>query len=378
MPSNPNETKTRVVSKNPEQTNQIATVEQQQTPKVETQKQPAWRNTWQNGVKNFRNVFRKENQNSQKPHPKSQNELVTEIEKTFKKDKNFNQLSAKEKGIILGIAVVTILALLASSAFLIPSGLTVAGYVGPYLGLSNAAVSVGGVTIPNLTTLIGTSGSFGTYGFLNGLGASSLATTTAGMYGVQATTAAIGTGLLVGGQKLANRGDKLSKKYMDRLSLRSKKVESKSTIKSPEIGAPIPQVSFIEPNKPSTQNVQVSSPKIQTQNSQIRVSENSFPDNVEINRGLNLSDLKARFNNIMSNNQLTQEQQDQAVNGMLNSALQRFKDGAKNVKTNEAIQICLSTNNYDMWKKFYQELGRQSGARVNLAQEMFDRIRGKK
>jgi hypothetical protein len=33
---------------------------------------------------------------------------------------------------------------------------------------------------------------------------------------------------------------------------------------------------------------------------------------------------------------------------MLNSTLIRFRSGAKEVKINEAIEICLLTNNYEM------------------------------
>jgi hypothetical protein len=379
LPENQKPIKVEVVSRNPniKHPDGIQPLEGVQIPRGEQKKQPAWKSAWQKGVKNFRNLFKMENQNPQEPDPKKQNKLALLIKERLEKVKDFNRLSVKEKAMIISLAVLAISAVLASSAFLTPTAYTIAGHVGPYLGLVNEAVSIGGVTIPHLTTLVGASGSFGTYGFLNGLGAANFATTTAGMYGVQAGTVAIGTGLLIGGKKLADKSCKLAKEHIEKLPPRLQKVEPIVPTNPVEVQPPILQAPLTPQNKPSVQNVQITVPENQNPQPQNLTPDNRKPDNVEINRGLSLGDLKSRYEKIISNNKLTEQQQNQVVNGMLNSAFMRFKGGAKDVKINEAIQICLLTNNYDTWKKFYQELGQQSGAKVNVDREIFDRLRNK-
>lgn len=322
------------------------------------------------------------------------NKFAQLIKERLEKIKDFNRLPVKEKAEIILIAMLALGVVVASSAFVIPSCLTVAGYIGPYLGLSKAAVSIGGITMPNLTTLAGTSGSFGTYGLFNVLGAASFATTTAGMYGVQAGTAAIGTSLLVGSKKLLDKSNKLIKKSMERLPPRLQTVEIKPVINPPQSQTETlqansnPTVTFLPnnlsenqyPKPPQSQNPTIINTIPENQNLQHQnpVLEIRQPDNVEINKGLNLGDLKARFNNIMNNNELTEEQQNQAVKGMLNSAFLRFKGGAKDIKIDEAIQICLLTNNYNMWQKISKEVGIRNGLRkseMDLSKERFEKLK---
>jgi hypothetical protein len=251
-------------------------------------------------------VFKKENQN---------------LEQKFEKIGDFNRLSVKEKAEIILIAMLVLGVVVASYAFLVSTfaGMTAAGTYG-----------------------VGASGTFGTYNYLAILGTAEFAKSAAGVILVKAGVGAAGAGLLAGGIKLANKGDELTKKYIERLLPKPQKVEIVTPINPLESQTPIPQT------PPSAQNNQILNPENKNSQPQNQSPFNLKPDNVEINRGLNLVDLKARFKNIMDNNDLTEEQQNQAVNGMLNSTLIRFRSGAKEVKINEAIEICLLTNNYEM------------------------------
>ena len=402
-----------VVSRNPniEHPENAQSIEQK--PNLNEQaKQPFWKKAWQK-MKNLRNNFNKnpDNQNNNMPEsePKNKNKIVQLVKERLEQVKNFNQLSSKEQAEIINLAILALTAVVASSAFLIPTGLTVAGYASSALGLTTGATSVGGITIPSLTTLAGTSGSFGTYGLFNTFGAANLATTTAGMYGVQAGTAAIGTGLFFSGKKLADRCDKLTKKYIDKLLLKSQ-IPVQTNLQHNQLGIsnpnlPTPVNNQNNPGYISLEGVVLPSatvalnqsilannnPEVQKKPSNnlnnllgqkihINNPENQVSNAGYIQRVLNLDDAKYRYNYIMSSDNFNEEQKDNLVKLMLNDVFLRFKGGAKDIESDQIVQICLLTNNYEMWQKVTKEIGIKNGLKrseMDLTKEKFEKTKNR-
>lgn len=331
-----------VVFRNPnlEHPEGIPNVEVPKVAKNETQTKPSWGKPWQ-AIKNFRNIFKKENPNPQEP--KNQNKYVELIKERLEKVKDFNRLSSKEKALIISLVIAALGAIVASTAFLVPTfaGMTAAGTYG-----------------------VGVSGTFGTYNYLAMLGTVEIAKSTAGVWMVKSGVAAAGAGLLAGGFGLAKQGDKLTKKYMDKLP---PKVALKKPVQSSNPSNPIVPTQP-KPKKPFYPRIQIISP------------ENPENDTGEAYRILDLGNLKDRYNNIMGSNQLTETQKDAAVDYMLSSAYIRFKNGAKDVEIEQAIQICLLTDNYEMWQKLYQEIGLQNGltdSSIDTSRQMFERLRSR-
>jgi hypothetical protein len=264
----------------------------------------------------------------------------------LEKIEDFNRLSVKEKAEIIAIAMLALGVVVASSAFIYPTvaGMTAAGTYG-----------------------VGAVGTFGKYNYLAMLGTVEFAKSTAGVLVVKSGVAAAGAGILATGFGLANRGDKLTKKYMNRLPHRQPKTVTVPQTKVPEASVTTPQPPLSSPKKFTNLS-----------NVQIIGRENSAKDNGESYRNLGLGDLEYRYDYIMGSDKLTQTEKDQMILSMLADVYLRFKKGAKDVDIDQALEICILINNYDMWQMISKEVAIKNGvspSEIDLSEEQFDKIR---
>jgi hypothetical protein len=329
-----------VASRNPymEHPKGIQPIELEQNEKVKNNngKESGWQKAWQK-IKNFRNNFNKKNRKTEQ-NPKNQNALASAIKEKFEKVIDFNRLSIKEKAEIIAIAMLALGVVVASSAFIYPTiaGLTAAGTYG-----------------------VGAAGTFGTYNYLALLGTVEFAKSTAGVLVVKSGVAAAGAGLLATGFGLANRGDKLTKKYTSKLPPKQLNLNLE-----PHLKAPIPTIKLNNSKQSISPYLQIITP------------DNPIKDTGEAYRFLDLGNLKTRYNNIMSSEELSEEQKNSAIDFMLNAAYLRFKTGAKDVEIDQAIQICNLTNNFEIWQKITKEINIRNGlsrSQMDLSRKRFEK-----